>query len=72
MTITMPKVGFISFSSTGCLNSLWQTLTCFIYTLDSSFSSLFKFDPVSSFLDIFVARKVAQMTTEMIECYHLR
>ena len=30
------------------------------------------FDLVSSLPAIFVARKVAQMTTEMIECYHLR
>ena len=30
------------------------------------------FDLVSSLLALFVARKVAQMTTEMIECYHLR
>jgi hypothetical protein len=30
------------------------------------------FELVTSLLDLFVARKVAQMTTEMIECYHLR
>ena len=30
------------------------------------------FQLVSSLLALFEARKVAQMTTEMIECYHLR
>ena len=30
------------------------------------------FDIVSSLLVLFAARKIAQMTTEMIECYHLR
>ena len=30
------------------------------------------FDLVSSLLALFAARKVVQMTTEMIECYHLR
>ena len=29
-------------------------------------------DAVSSLLALFVSRKVAQMTTEMIKCYHLR
>ena len=29
-------------------------------------------DLVSSLIALFAARKVAQMTTEMIECYHLR
>ena len=30
------------------------------------------FDLVTSLLALFVARKVAEMTIEMIECYHLR
>ena len=30
------------------------------------------FDLVSFLIALFAARKVAQMTTEMIECYHLR
>ena len=51
---------------------LEETLTCFIYILDSSLLVHPNFDLVSSLLALFAARKVAQMTTEMIECYHLR
>ena len=50
-------------------------MTCFIYILDTylvHFSVHPNFDLVSSLLALFVAKKVAQMTTEMIECYHLK
>ena len=51
---------------------LEETLACFIYILDSSLQVHPNFDLVSSLLALFEARKVAQMTTEMIECYQLR
>ena len=47
-------------------------MTCFIYILDSSFSSSSKFWSSKFPSGFFAARKIAQMTTEMIECYHLR
>ena len=52
-----------------CLHNGNCTLTCFIYFLDSLFSSSSK---CCSLLALSAARIVAQMTTEMIECYHLR
>ena len=48
---------------------LISTRMCNLYVV-SLFSP--NFEIASSLLVLFAARKIAQMTTEMIECYHLR
>ena len=51
------------------MHTYWVVSSTFqiVQILDDS-----NFDLVSSLLALFAARKVAQMTSEMIECYHLR
>ena len=69
---TIPSMYFASSYFGENLKYFKEILTCFIYILHIHFLVHPNFDLVSSLLVLFAARKVVQMTTEMIECYHLR
>ena len=76
-TSNILKVCFIPWYKINLILSTKQTgshtRSCFIYILLIVQTLVHSnFDIISSLLALFVARKVDEMTTEMIECYHLR